>query len=88
MNEAVLRRMLDVLTPEIVANFRKAIELGKWQDGQRLTREQLETCLQAVIAWEVKNLPETERSGYIAKQEKEGEVCDTPDEEQNVKFLH
>lgn len=90
MNEAVLARMLDVLTPDIVASLRRAVELGKWPDGQRLSREQVATCLQAVIAWEVKHLPETERSGYIAKEEKEGEVCDDPthQHEKPVKFLH
>lgn len=89
MNEVLLARMLEVLTPEVVGNLRKAIELGKWPDGKRLTREQLETSLQAVIAWESKHLPEAERSGYIEKQEKEGEVCDTPHvEDKPVKFLH
>jgi uncharacterized protein YeaC (DUF1315 family) len=89
MNEVLLSRMLEVLTPEIVANLRKAIELGKWPDGKRLTREQLETSMQAVIAWEAKHLPQTERSGYIEKKEKEGEVCDTPHpQQQRVKFLH
>lgn len=94
MNEAVLARMLQVLTPEIVDNFRRAIELGKWADGQKLSREQVATCLQAVIAWEARNLPEHERAGYIAKEEKEGEVCDTPHDhaadeaEKPVKFLH
>lgn len=90
MNETVLARMLQVLNPEIVDRLRRAVELGKWPDGQRLTREQVATCLQAVIAWESKNLPEHERSGYIAKEEKEGEVCDDPahDHEKPVKFLH
>ena len=90
MNEAVLTRMLQVLTPEIVDSFRRAIELGKWADGQKLSREQVATCLQAVIAWEAKNLPEQERAGYIAKEEKEGEVCDDPthSHEKPVKFLH
>lgn len=91
MNEAVLARMLEVLTPDVVTNLRRAVELGKWPDGRRLTREQTETCLQAVIAWETKHLPETERSGYIAKEEKEGEVCDDPahsHHEKPVKFLH
>ena len=87
MNEVLLARMLEDLTPEVVGNLRKAIELGKWPDGKRLTREQLETSLQAVIAWESKHLPEAERSGYIEKKEKEGEVCDTPPVE-TVKFLH
>ena len=69
MNEAVLARMLQVLTPDIVASLRRAVELGKWPDGRRLTREQVETCLQAVIAWELQNLPEDQRTGYMGPQE-------------------
>lgn len=89
MNEALLGRMLQVLNPEIVDSLRRAVELGKWPDGRRLSREQTETCLQAIIAWEAKHLPEQARSGYIAKEQKEGEVCDTPHPEQQlVKFLH
>ncbi len=89
MNEAVLARMLDVLTPDIVANLRRAVELGKWPDGKRLTPEQLETCMQAVIVWEKQNLPTQEHSGYIHKEHKEGEVCDDPAAaEKPVKFLH
>ncbi|NIU62239.1 MAG: DUF1315 family protein, partial [Pseudomonas stutzeri] len=30
---------------------------------------QKETCMQAVIAWEMKNLPEEERTGYMGGQE-------------------
>ncbi|MEL0028424.1 MAG: DUF1315 family protein [Perlucidibaca sp.] len=90
MNEALLARMLEVLTPDIVERLRRAVELGKWPDGQRLSREQVATCLQAVIAWEGRHLAETERTGYIAKEEKEGEVCDDPAHahEKPVKFLH
>lgn len=89
MNEAVLARMLDVLTPDIVANLKRAVELGKWPDGKRLTPEQLETCMQAVIVWEKQHLPVQEHSGYIHKEQKEGEVCDDPSVvEKPVKFLH
>jgi hypothetical protein len=89
MNEDFLARMLDVLTPDIVANLKRAVELGKWPDGKRLTPDQLETCLQAVIVWEKKHLPVTEHSGYIHKEHKEGEVCDDPSMlERPVKFLH
>ena len=50
---------------------------GKWPNGVALTKEQREICMQAVYAWEMKNLPETERSGYIDRGTKEeGEECD------------
>ncbi|MEJ6679447.1 MAG: DUF1315 family protein, partial [OM182 bacterium] len=34
---------------------------GKWGDGARLSPEQVESCLQAIILYETKNLPESER---------------------------
>ncbi|HWV08921.1 MAG TPA: DUF1315 family protein, partial [Pseudomonas sp.] len=34
-----------------------------------LTQEQKELSLQALIAWEIQNLPEEERIGYMGPQE-------------------
>ena len=52
---------IENITPEIYENLKQAVELGKWGDGRKLTQEQKETCLAAMIAWEMKNLPEEER---------------------------
>lgn len=48
--------ILASLTPEVVDKFRMAIELGKWPDGRKLTAEQRETCMQAVMVWEHEHL--------------------------------
>lgn len=100
MNEATMEKMLAAMTPELVAAFRLAIEIGKWPDGRRLSEAQRETCMQAMLAWELKNLPEHERTGYIDRGDKaEGEVCDTHEyaehaehdramEESLIKFRH
>ncbi|KZX66393.1 hypothetical protein A3724_09530 [Alcanivorax sp. HI0033] len=67
--------LIAAMTPEVCDNMRRAIETGKWADGRPLTREQRETCLQAVIAWEARNLPEEQRTGYMEQQCKsEGEA--------------
>lgn len=58
-------QLLAGMTPEIHASLKQAIELGKWPNGERLTAEQVELCLQAVIAWDLRNLPEHERVAYI-----------------------
>ena len=55
--------ILASLTPEVVDKFRMAIELGKWQDGRKLTAEQRETCMQAVMVWEHEHLAPAERAG-------------------------
>ena len=59
---------VEQITPEVYENLKSAVELGKWQDGRKLTPEQRELCLQAMIAWEAKNLPEEQRTGYMGGQ--------------------
>ncbi len=93
MNEQTLERMLEALTPDVVDRLRLAVEIGKWPDGRRLSQEQRETCMQAVLAWEMRHLPEEQRTGYIDKGEKDGEACDDPehthhDGDAPIKFLH
>lgn len=53
--------LVDAMTPTIYENLKTAVELGKWGDGTRLSAEQVESCLQAIILYETKNLPESER---------------------------
>ncbi len=59
--------VLASLTPDLVDKFRVAIELGKWSDGRKLTAEQRETCMQAVMIWEHEHLSPAERVGFIHK---------------------
>ena len=81
-----IEQMLAVLDPEIVSRLKLAVEIGKWPNGLALTKEQRQTCMQAVYAWEAKNLPEAERSGYIDRGTKEeDEHCDSHVEEPEVK---
>jgi uncharacterized protein YeaC (DUF1315 family) len=69
--------LLAGMTPEIHENLKLAIELGKWPTGDRLSQEQVELCLQAVIAWDLKHLPETERVAYIDRTRLQKSECDT-----------
>ena len=57
------------ITPDIYLSLRQSLEIGKWPDGRKLTQEQKELSLQAMIAWEMQNLPEEERTGYMGPQE-------------------
>lgn len=75
-----IEQMLNALSPEIVARLKTAVELGKWPNGIALTKEQREICMQAVMVWEHKHLPEQERSGYIDRgSKKKDEECDSHD---------
>lgn len=61
--------MIQNITPDIYLNLKQSLEIGKWPDGRKLTDEQKELTMQAMIAWEIQNLPEEERTGYMGGQE-------------------
>jgi len=64
------------MTPEIHARLKLAVELGKWENGERLTPAQLEHCLQAIIAWDALHLPEQERVAFIDRSGLGKSHCD------------
>ncbi len=68
--------LLAGMTPEIHRSLKTAIELGRWASGERLSRERVELCLQAVIAWDAKHLPETERVAWIDRSRLQKSHCD------------
>jgi len=68
---ATLAELLAMMTPEIHAQMRDAIALGRWENGDKLTDEQRSLCLQAVIAYDEKFLPPEQRVGYVKSKEKE-----------------
>ncbi|MCZ2723505.1 DUF1315 family protein [Marinomonas sp. 15G1-11] len=57
--------MINNLTPEVYEQLKYAVELGKWSNGVRLTAEQTELCLQAIIAYDYANKSEEQRVGFI-----------------------
>lgn len=67
-----LEQLIRTMTPEIHATMRTAVELGKWADGRRLSDQERESCMQAVIAYDEKNLPENERVGFIDRTKADG----------------
>ena len=71
--------MIEQMSPQTYRALRRAVELGRWPDGSRLTRQQREDALQAVIAWDARHQEETDRVGYIDRGHKEGERCEEPE---------
>ena len=70
--------MIENITPDIYESLKLAVEIGKWSDGRKLSAEQRELSLQAMIAWEIKNLPEEERTGYMGPQECSSKSIEVP----------
>jgi len=66
-------RMIETMTPEVYESLKLAVEIGKWPNGERLTAQQRETSLRAVIAYEAyRNLPEDQRVGFIDRTRPDG----------------
>lgn len=73
-----LQDILAMMNPEVHMNLKTAVELGRWPDGRKLSAEQLEYCLQAIIAYEQEFLPEQQRVGYIDRTGLKKTECDDP----------
>jgi uncharacterized protein YeaC (DUF1315 family) len=65
------KQLLESVNADTYESLKRSVELGKWPDGKKLSREQRSLCLQAVIAWENNHLPEDQRSGYIPPKKHE-----------------
>lgn len=57
--------LLRNLNPQIVGSLKRAIELGKWPNGEAITAEQRQLCAEAVANWERLNLPEDAHVGHV-----------------------
>lgn len=49
-------QLVKTMTPEVYQRLNNAVETGKWFDGNPLTEEQKDTCLQAVILYQAEHL--------------------------------
>jgi uncharacterized protein YeaC (DUF1315 family) len=81
-----LEELIEKMTPQMHSVVRQAVELGKWPNGDVLDAEQREMCMQALIVYEGKRLPEEHRAGYINTEKLEKTVCDD-DEPQNLQWV-
>lgn len=59
--------LIEQMSEQAWENMRKAVETGRWPDGRALKDGQRELCMQAVIAWEARHLPEEARTGYLRR---------------------
>ena len=49
-----VNQLVNAMTPEIFANLQRAVESGKWPNGEPLSEEQKENSLQAVLLYQAK----------------------------------
>jgi uncharacterized protein len=68
-----IEAILQMITPEVHERLKCAVEIGKWEDGIALNREQRALCLQAIIVYEARHLDASARTGHI---ERGPQACD------------
>jgi len=71
--------LLATMTPEIHRALKTAVELGHWENGEKLTAQQKEHSLQAIIAYDKAFISPQERVGFISR---EGSTCNKSDAKQ------
>ncbi len=49
------QQLVDNLGIQTIEKFRTAIEIGKWENGDKLSEKQTENALQAVMLWQAEN---------------------------------
>ena len=59
-----IEALIDEMNVEVYAALKLALELSKWPDGRRLDEQQRDFCMQAIILFEAKHLPEHDRIGF------------------------
>lgn len=61
-----MQKVLEKMDFEIYENLKKALALGRWEDGKKLSREQKENTMQLIILFELeKNIDLDKRVGFI-----------------------
>ncbi|CAH0539338.1 YeaC family protein [Vibrio marisflavi] len=59
-------RLLDAMTPEAYEKLTYAVETGRWPDGTKLSKEQRDSCMQAVMLYQSKHNVEAQHMTVAA----------------------
>ncbi len=85
-------KAIDTMPEAVYLKLKQAVEIGKWENGTKLTEQQKSTCLQAVMAWQAKHLDNHDHmtignQGQIIEQSK-AQLKKAMSEQQIVRFNH
>ena len=53
------------LSQDMIDKLISAIEVGRWENGDKLTQEQTESAMQAVILWQAKNVDNPDFEPFV-----------------------
>ena len=60
--------LVESLTPDMVNDLKRAIEIGKVPDNRAVSEEQRELMIEATILYDALKLPKEERTGFIHRK--------------------
>jgi uncharacterized protein YeaC (DUF1315 family) len=63
-----VEELLKNITPDIHRQLKIAVELGRWETGDKLSGEQKALCLQAIIAYDEYYLEPESRVGFVGNK--------------------
>ena len=55
INPESIEQLISIMDEDTYKTIQTAVEVGKWKDGTRLRREQVERCLQILILYEARH---------------------------------
>ncbi len=61
-------KLIDSLTPDMIDRFSEAVATGKWPDGQTLSAEQKESCIQAIMLYRARFSEQNDEPFTISKE--------------------
>ena len=59
-------QLLSAMTPEVYERLTYAVETGKWPEGTALSKEQRDSCMQAVMLYQSKHNSEAQHMTIAA----------------------
>ena len=71
--------LVESLTPDMVSDLKRSIELGRFPDGRVVTEQQKELMLEAIICYDALNVSEVDRIGFIHRKKQASGIFDSVD---------
>jgi uncharacterized protein len=64
-----VEELLSNITPDVHNKLKMAVELGRWETGDKLSEKQKALCLQAIIAYDQYYLEPEKRVGFVKNKQ-------------------
>ena len=77
------------MSVEVYQQLKTAIEIGRWPDGKKLSDQQKQISLEAILRYEHQHLPADQRTGFLPPKNvatTQHTACSSADEEKTLRW--